>query len=229
MQSPKYFWIQIRFPQTEPCIFITDKISSLSVSAFSKNGQYFAYGLSDSGSDWVTIHVKETRDGAPMDLESEPIKFTSIAWTHDDAGFFYNRYKKPELVDSDKAGTETESNKIYYHRLGESQDADLLSFKDPENPDHMPHVKVSDDGKFIILTISESCDPANKLYICDTSKQYGSKGITAPPNFQKIVDKFEAEYQYLTNDDSVFYFVTTLNAPKRRVVKYDLNNPHLVK
>ena len=50
---------------------------------------------------------------------------------------------------------------IYYHRLGQPQDNDLLAFKDPENPDHMPRFTVSEDGKFIICTISESCDPAN--------------------------------------------------------------------
>lgn len=31
---------------------------AISGSAFSEDGRYFAYGLSDAGSDWITIHVR---------------------------------------------------------------------------------------------------------------------------------------------------------------------------
>ena len=37
---------------------------------------------------------------------------------------------------------------------------------------------------------------------------------------------FSAEFEYLTNDGSVFYFKTTLNAPNRRIVKIDIKNDH---
>jgi prolyl oligopeptidase len=35
---------------------------------------------------------------------------------------------------------------------------------------------------------------------------------------------FTAQYEYLTNDGSVFYFVTTNSAPNKRVVKIDINS-----
>ena len=35
-----------------------DGTISLSTRAFSEDGRYFAYGLSDGGSDWITVHVR---------------------------------------------------------------------------------------------------------------------------------------------------------------------------
>jgi prolyl oligopeptidase len=37
--------------------------------------------------------------------------------------------------------------------------------------------------------------------------------------------KFEAAFSYVTNDGPLFWFETTLNAPNKKIVKYDLNAP----
>lgn len=50
------------------------------------------------------------------------------------------------------AGTETNSNvnqELYYHFLGTDQSADILCWKDPENPKHSFGAEVTDDGKVI--------------------------------------------------------------------------------
>ncbi|TPX63319.1 hypothetical protein SpCBS45565_g06684 [Spizellomyces sp. 'palustris'] len=216
-----------------------DGTVSLNTYGFTKSGKFFAYGLSASGSDWVTIHVRETDDGASMDYESKPIKwakFTSIEWTHDDKGFFYNRYPKPEHTTSDKAGTETDANKnamLFYHKIGRlcaigtPQEEDVLVYK-PDDPDFIVHAEISDDGKFLIMNVCRSCDPEKKLYILDLEKTYeknGKREMTANPEIVKVVDEFTAEFDYVTNEGSVFWFQTTLNAPKRRIVKYDLADP----
>lgn len=62
------------------------------------------------------------------DLEDtlEFVKFSSLTWTGDSKGLFYNRYLQ-NLENNDKAGTETTSNthqKISFHRIGESQEKD---------------------------------------------------------------------------------------------------------
>ena len=166
----------------DPNSLSKDGTVSLSTYSFSKSGKFFAYGLSTSGSDWVEISVKAATSGSASPRVSGEVaplkwaKFTSIAWTHDEKGFFYNRYPAPGTQD---AGTETDSNQyaqIFYHYIGSNQDKDSVCFSIPENPKHMPGVVVSDDGSYVIFTVSESCDPANKVYIASLDKFDGGRG-----------------------------------------------------
>lgn len=41
----------------------------------------------------------------------------------------------------------------------------------------------------------------------------------------KLIDEFTAEYSYITNQGSLFYFKTNLDAPNGKVVCIDLENP----
>ncbi|KAK9768596.1 hypothetical protein K7432_000658 [Basidiobolus ranarum] len=230
--QPQSILYQQKSLNAEPTVFLdpntleADGTASLNTYGFSDSGKLFGYGISKSGSDWVTIHVKYT-DASGQDLEDQIrwAKFTKITWAHDDSGFFYNRYPKPSVGD-DKAGTETGSNTnamLYFHRIGTSQEEDIMIFKDPEHPHYMFGSEVTDDGDFLILSISETCDPVNKLFIADLKKTGGA--ITDKIEYNKIVDNLDAEYSYIANDDSLFYFKTNLNAPRYKIVKYDLNNP----
>ncbi|KNA14708.1 hypothetical protein SOVF_105170, partial [Spinacia oleracea] len=72
-----------------------DGTVALSTYSVSEDAKYFAYGLSTSGSDWVTIKVMRIQDkGAEPDTLSW-VKFSGITWTHDNKGFFYSRYPAP--------------------------------------------------------------------------------------------------------------------------------------
>ncbi|KAJ3012419.1 hypothetical protein HKX48_006288 [Thoreauomyces humboldtii] len=207
----------------DPNVLSEDGTISLNTYAFSKSGKYFAYGLSASGSDWVSIHVRDATAGS-KDLEDKPLewaKFTGLQWTHDDKGFFYNRYPSPSSSTADK-GTETDSNtdsELFYHKIGTPQVQDVAVFK-PEDPKFMVGFEVSDDGKYLVVDVLRGCDPERKFFVADIESQ----AISGALQFIKVVDDFEAEWGYVTNEGTVFYLQTTQNAPKRRIVKYDLND-----
>jgi hypothetical protein len=90
------------------------------------------------------------------------------------AGFFYSRYPAPaalgdDNVESDdvKRGSETESNTnmtVYFHKVGTPQSEDVKIFAIPEEPKHMSRASVSEDGEYLLITVSESTAPTNKVY-----------------------------------------------------------------
>ncbi|XVE69651.1 hypothetical protein DITRI_Ditri10aG0007400 [Diplodiscus trichospermus] len=216
----------------DPNTLSEDGTVSLKAISVSEDAKYLAYGLSSSGSDWVTIKVMRLEDktGEPDSLSW--IKFSDISWTHDSKGFFYSRYPVPKDGETLDAGTETSVNvnhELYYHFLGTNQSEDILCWSDPENPKHMFGGRVTDDGKYLLLYIDEGCGPVNKLYFFAMTAfpegLEGFKGSKDPLPFVKLIDHLDAQYIAVANDDSSFTFLTNKDAPKYKLVRVDLKEP----
>lgn len=114
---------------TFPCVctqLSDDGTAALRMKAFTESGSHMAYGVSRSGSDWQSIYVRDVETCEDLTLDDskealEWVKFSSISWTHDDKGFFYSRYPKPEVLDENdedfKRGSETQVKTVGYWLL----------------------------------------------------------------------------------------------------------------
>lgn len=49
-------------------------------------------------------------------------------------------------------------SQLYMHTIGTPQTQDLLLLEFPTNPNWLPRAEVTDDGRFIVVSISHSCD-----------------------------------------------------------------------
>ncbi|XP_058725429.1 uncharacterized protein LOC131596705 [Vicia villosa] len=219
----------------DPNVLSEDGTVSLNSLSVSKDAKFLAYGLSSSGSDWATIKVMRVHDKVVQPDTLSWVKFSSTSWTHDSKGFFYSRFPAPTIKDGDvvDAGTETDTNlyhELYYHFLGTDQSQDILCWRDPHNPKYMFDGTVTDDGKYVILIISEGCDPVNKIYYFDLSElPDGLEGFRNEKSFLpfvKLIDNFDASYEPVANDDTVFTFLTNKDAPKYKLVRVDLKEPN---
>ncbi|XP_055512409.1 prolyl endopeptidase-like [Leucoraja erinacea] len=207
----------------DPNKMSADGTVALKMLAFSEDNEYLAYGLSKSGSDWATIKILKVE--GPEDLPDilEKVKFSCLSWTHDGKGIFYNRYPDQE---GSMDGTDTASNinqKLYYHVLGTSQSEDILCAEFLDNPKWKSAAQVSDDGCYVLLSIREGCQPKNRIWYCDLHLL--PNGISGLLPWVKLIDNFDAEYSYLTNEGPVFSFRTNLDAPRHRVININLEQP----
>ncbi|XP_055383849.1 prolyl endopeptidase-like [Condylostylus longicornis] len=199
-----------------------DGTVALSTTAFSDDGKIFAYGLSESGSDWIKIKIKDVETDREYGEVLEKIKFSSIAWTHDNKGFFYSQY--PDQ-DGKTDGSETQANeneKLFYHRIGDPQSNDTLCVEFPNEPIWRTDPIVSDCGKYLILNVVKDCRD-NMVYYADLEKEgHITKNLTIYP----IINEFEADYEYITNNGLNMIFRTNKDAPNYQLIVIDFNNPN---
>nr|CCC93916.1 putative prolyl oligopeptidase [Trypanosoma congolense IL3000] len=207
----------------DPNILNSDGTSALRSTAWSKDESLFAYSVSDKGSDWQHVHVRRADTSQDLPDVVEWAKFTGIAWWHSD-GFFYTRY--PTLEGDVDKGAETDTAKdpfICFHRLGTKQEEDVVVFSMPENPYWSLSAEVSDCQSYLIVSMTEGCEPKNLVWIAELPSGGVGNLTSGGLTFNKLVDKFVGQYEYLGNNGTVFYFVTTRGAPCKNVISIDLS------
>ncbi|KNC30382.1 hypothetical protein FF38_02686 [Lucilia cuprina] len=204
----------------DPNALSTDGTIALAQKSFSEDGKYMAYGLSESGSDWVKIYVRNVETGKDLDEVLEKVKFSDISWTKDNKGFFYGRYPGQEGKTDGSETKQNEFQKLYYHYLGQPQEKDILIAEFPEEPTWRIQSEVSDCGKYLIMPIVKDCRD-NILYYANLEE---AGEITGKLKVNKIVEKFESDYQYVTNLGSKVFFRTNKNAPNYRIIAIDFDD-----
>lgn len=220
LQNQSVLWMQ-KSLDDEPVVLMDpntwsdDGTVALAGVSFSDYGKYVAYGVQDAGSDWRTWKVKEVATGADLDDAVRWVKFAGIAWTPDGAGFFYSRYDEP--VEGAAFQSLNLNQKVYYHRIGDPQSDDVLIYERPDEPEWGFRPKVTEDGRYLVLTCTKGTDHRYRIFVKELSDE------TSKP--YALIDNFDYEYSLAGNDGSTLYFQTNLDAPLRRVIAIDLEQP----
>jgi len=203
----------------DPNTLSADGTVALSAVSVSEDGRLLAYGVSSGGSDWQEFRVRDVETGQDLPDHLRWIKFSGAAWTHDGRGFFYARYAEPR----GNALTATVRNqKLYYHRLGTPQSEDVPVYERPDEPDFGLSPEVSDDGRYLVISVWKGSDRRNRVHVIDLgdAAQPGVRGRVA-----RVLDGFDASYSFIGNQGPVLYFQTDNGAPRGRVIAVDLRDP----
>ncbi len=193
-----------------------DGTVALTLAQPSRDGHLLAYGTSASGSDWMEIHLRNVSDGKDLTDRLRWAKFSGAAWTRDGKGFFYTRY--PEPKPGEELTQATKDQRIAYHRVGASQSDDRLIFSQPDQPEVYYALGVTDDGRYLTISVNQGTDPRNRLYYLDLGTEPEPR-LTG--TVVRLVDRTEAMYRVVDNDGPVFYVHTDFSAPRGRVVALD--------
>ncbi|HUS35479.1 MAG TPA: prolyl oligopeptidase family serine peptidase [Verrucomicrobiae bacterium] len=197
---------------------------ALKGSAISEDGKLMAYGLSSAGSDWEEWKVREVATGKDLDDDLKWVKFSGASFTKDGKGFFYSRYDEPT-----NAATNLRSvnyfQKLYYHVVGTPQSEDILVYHRPDQKEWGFGGEVSEDGEYLIISISQGTDTRNRLFFKPLKHANGTIAGIKENKVVELIPGLEANYNFVANDGGVFYLVTDLNAPRSKLISIDTANP----
>ena len=166
----------------DPNEFSKDGTISLGNVSVSPNGKKLAYSISDGGSDWRTWKVMDIETKEDQIDTIEWSKFSYATWESDSSGFYYQKYEEPDeaLVDVNR------SPELYFHKLSDSQNKDVLIYSDNKNPDWSWSISVPDEGDYRVLSIGEGTDERNLIYI----------KFNQDEDFIPVIKEFKATYYF---------------------------------
>src|SRR5581483_11104551 len=186
----------------------------------SHDGNDLVYALSEGGSDWETLHVRDLRTGKETPDEVHWVKFSGPSWTNDNQGFFYSRY--PEPPKGEAIENRVENQALYYHVLGTPQSADKKIYARPDLPEWIIGGQVSEDGRYLFVTLVNGTETKNELFYADLGDpQHPKIGGPVKPLFTAN----DAEYTPLGNIGDTLFVQTTKDAPNRKVVSLKFSDP----
>jgi prolyl oligopeptidase len=199
----------------DPNTFSADGTVALAGMSFSEDGRHMAYGVSEAGSDWHVWRVRDLETGQDTEDVIRWVKFTNASWTKDGKGFFYSRFDEPKPGQA-LSGVNL-FRKIFYHRLGTPQAEDKLIYERPDDGQLNSGGSVTDDGRYFIISVSKGTERRNGIFYKDLA-QDGAPVV-------KLLDEFEAAYNFIDNDGPIFWFRTDLDAPRYRLIAVDIRRP----
>ncbi|GFD81839.1 prolyl endopeptidase [Tenacibaculum sp. KUL118] len=190
----------------DPNTLSEDGTVSMASTELSPKASYLAYMLSDGGTDWKTIHVRNTSNKSDLTDLIKGIKFSNIAWLPDESGFFYSRYPQNDAGEYDDSQTVS----IYFHAIGTAQDEDKKVFAFDDKPTWNPYPSVVQDGDTLLISVFEGYQ-ANGVY----AKSLVNENSELVPVF----DKWDGRYDLIGEHNDTLFFTSTAGAPTGKVIK----------
>jgi len=197
----------------DPNELSSDGTVALVALAVTDDGGRLAYATSAAGSDWMTWRVRDVSSGADLDDVVEWSKFSTASWAKDGSGFYYGAIERPEP--GAELLAESRSLSVRFHRLGEPGPADEVVFAAPHEPAWLPRAEITDDGRYLVVTIERGSFPEAELRVLDLARP--DEGFTV------LVRGFTAKTVYVTNVGTDFYLLTDDGAERGRIVAVSLD------
>lgn len=178
------------------------------LAGLSKDKKYMAIAINRAGSDWQEMEVMEVATKKKMTDQLKWLKFSGASWRGN--GFYYSRYDAP--ADGKALSAKNSGMKVYYHRLGDPQEKDELIYQDPSNPLRYYWAQVTEDERFLILSISEGTDGTELWY-----RDFQQKDAA----FKKLFKGFSNNYTVLDNLGDQLLVYHNQDAPNYKVSLVD--------
>ena len=199
----------------DPNTLSADGTVAVSGLAICEDASLVAYATSEGGSDWMTWQVRDVESKLDLPDLLEWSKFSGAAWRKDGSGFYYG------AMDPPSAGAEgsgrTGPLKVAFHRIGSGQREDQIVYEAPEEPEWLPTAEVTDDGRYLVVSVSRGTFPENQLQVLDLERP--ELGL------RSVVSDFASKVTVVASRGSELFLLTDHGAERQRVVVTDLALP----
>ena len=204
----------------DPAEFSSDGTVSLAGLSPSPDGQFLAYGLSDGGSDWRTIHIVDVPTGRKLTDVVRNCKFGVGEWAHDSSGFYYTRFARP--ADGSELQARNEPPETWFHRYGTDELDDVRVLGRADDPMVFQGLALTEDKQAAIVSRLAAQTRTTELdwVEIDPARPWVLREDTRVP----LVTGYEAQDYFVGDDGSVVFVQTTRNSPNGRVVAIDPGN-----
>ncbi|NBX25076.1 MAG: S9 family peptidase [Planctomycetes bacterium] len=193
----------------DPNAMDANGLISLDWNAPSDDGTLIAYGTSRAGSEMSELHVMEV-GGAPL-TDTITGKVSFQGWTPTNDGFLYSALRDPK---------DPYSREVRFHVMGSDPATDRLILKQT-NPSEIPFAGLSRDGRWMMLGFSRGWQ-ANDLSVADFPAWRKGSG---DPQAIEIARGLPARFTPIGFEGDRMLMMTTLDAPRSRLVAVDLKRP----
>ena len=198
-------------PLIDPNLWAKDGATALAEWSASPDGKRLAYAIQDGGTDWRTIKVIDVDSGRILSDDLDWVKFSNIAWTGDNSGFFYSRHP------ADPKGKDFVSavydHDVFFHRVGTPQSADTQIYASSDNRGYYNEGMTSADGRWLVIRSSTGSDDSYEIRVKDLADATGT--------LKSLIAKRSDDWRFVGNRGDTLYFVTNAGSPKYRVIAFD--------
>jgi prolyl oligopeptidase len=195
----------------DPNAWAADGATALAEWEPSEDGTKLLYAVQDGGTDWRIIRVLDVATGEVLADELRWIKFSGLSWAADGSGFFYSRFPAPAEGATFQSANLNQA--VYFHRIGDDQSADALVYATPDHPGRNHVAQVTDDGRWLVITTSESTDDRHEIHVVDLRQPNRPARV--------LIAGLEHKWELAGSEGSRLFFVTDKDAPRGRVVALD--------
>jgi prolyl oligopeptidase len=187
-----------------------DGSTSLAEWAPSPDGTMLAYSYRAAGSDWRTWRIREVASGTDRADEIAWSKFTDPQWLPDGSGVVYGRFDPPS---GDEFVAANSGQRVELHRVGTTQDDDLVLLALPDEPDVTFWPQITHDGRWLVVIGTRGTELNGRIWVGDLTADELALRLLVPDEV--------ASWELVGSAGAELLMLTDLDAPRNRLVALD--------
>ncbi len=203
------------FQGTDECLIDATKLSevknaSLTIADSSDDAGLLIYGVHEGAAEEQVVHIFDVKER--RDLDTLPrARYSSVNFSPDKKAIYFAKVEP--------AGTH-----VYFHPVGSGRASDKLIFGDsfnyePLGPKDLISLEVTENGHYLLLSVARGV-PVKRVDVYSQELDDPDQGV------RPIIHSGRDEHYSVVNHEEDVFVLTDNEAPKNRVVKIIIDDPH---